>query len=303
VDVRVLVTGATGFLGKQLVRILLARGHHVFVAQRDKASCYREAQLLSGADRIFLDLSQPFDTTQLPLVDVVVTLAQERDFRNFPDMASRTLSVNVTSNVQLWEWASRTGVKKLIHASSGGIYGSGTGLAFTEDTLPPPHAQNSFYLGTKLCSEIAVRSFMPLFESVIIIRPFFLYGPGQDADKFVQRLIENVADDRPIMLNHPDGLRTNPIFVDDAANVFADALTQPGSYTVNCAGKETVTLRDLCDRIGHRLAKKPRYTLLDEPASDCIGDTNLQFEKFQPPRTDINTGLDLTIAGSSRLHD
>jgi len=254
-----------------------------------------------SAREIDLDLSEYFDVELLPQVDAVISLAQERDFRNFPRAANRTLSVNVGSNVRIWEWAARTGVRTIVHASSGGIYGSGTDLAFTEDSLPPPHAQNSFYLGTKLCAEVALRSFFPHFKSVIIVRPFFLYGPGQEPDKFVQRMVTNIAAGRPISLNGHNGLRTNPVYVDDAALLFADALTHGGSFTVNCAGSEIVSLRDLCDRISHRLQTEPNYVHVDIAGADCIGDTTLQFERFGIPKIPLDLGLEMTISGIDNL--
>jgi len=299
--VRVLITGATGFLGRPLVHELVARGHEVAVTVRPHPGTPQAVQAFpTGVAVHEVDLSAPFDGSRLPRVDAVVTLAQERDFRDFPASASKTLEVNVGSNVRIWEWASRTGVAKVVHASSGGIYGSGTGLAFTEDTLPPPHAQNSFYLGTKLCAEIALRSFFPLFGSVVIVRPFFLYGPGQDSDKFVQRLIHNVANGRPVTLGGPDGIRTNPVFVDDAARLFADAIDVGGSFTVNCAGAEIVNLRSLCDLIGRHLGTDPVYVDATNVPDDCLGDTTLQFEVFGAPRVSLDDGIARAVGATPR---
>lgn len=295
---RILLTGATGFLGRQLVKHLLGRRHEIFAVTRPSATDRQTSALAAEVHRVPIDLSQPFETYELPQVEAVVTLAQEREFRDFPETAGRTMSVNVESNVRLWAWASQTGVTKVVHASSGGIYGSGTGLAFTEDTLPPPHAQNSFYLGTKLCAEIALRSFFPLFQSIVIVRPFFLYGPGQDPDKFVQRMITKVAIGNPIALGEPDGIRTNPIYIDDAARLFADALDLDRSLTVNCAGSEIVTLRSLCDEIGQCLGTEPVYIDSRSGTDDCIGETALQFQLFGTPKVGITEGIAAAVAAT-----
>lgn len=299
---KVLITGSTGFLGSRLRLLLLDRGYDVTIIRNPNSSRANRGGPIPNVQEIHLDLSEPFDVNQIPEVDAVVTLAQERDFQDFPQAANRTLSVNVGSNVRIWEWAARNEVGTILHASSGGIYGSGTDLAFTEDTLPPPHAQNSFYLGTKLCAEVALQSFFPLFKSVVIVRPFFLYGPGQKTDKFVQRMISNIATGRPITLNGKDGFRTNPVFVDDAARLFADALTQEESFTVNCAGSEVVSLRNLCDVIGNRLNIKPNYVQIDSSGADCVGDTTLQFEKFGIPTTSLDFGLNLAIAATGDVY-
>jgi len=294
--VRILLTGATGFLGTHVLPKLLEQGHEVIAIVRPG----RDNPTPSLSDlpqlRVFeADLDSDLQLDTLKDVDSVITLAQEREFRSFPTRASRIFNVNVSANVQIWEWALRSGVERIVHASSGGVYGVRGGHSFSEDNLPPVDNQNSYYLGTKLCAEIAFRSFAPHFKSAIMFRPFFIYGPGQDGDKFVQRMIGRVKNRGTVHLAGPHGLRVNPIFVTDAARIFVDALSLEGQHVFNCAGAETVSLKDLCGTIGDLLRQEPVFRHSDQIPDDCVGDIELQNRFFVPPKVFLREGLQLAI--------
>lgn len=293
---RVLLTGATGFLGSYLLPKLLEQNHEVVAVVRPNCDNLTSSLFDSPRVRVLeTDLNADVRLDTLNDIDAVITLAQEREFRSFPTRASRIFNVNVSANVQIWEWALRSGVERIVHASSGGVYGSRGGHSFSEDNLPPVDSQNSYYLGTKLCAEIAFRSFAPHFQSAIMFRPFFIYGPGQDEEKFVQRMINCVKHRGVIDLAGPHGLRVNPIFVTDAARIFVEALSLEGRHVFNCAGAETVSLKDLCDTIGHLLRQQPVFRHSDRIPDDCVGDIELQNRFFVPPKVFLREGLQLAI--------
>jgi len=294
--VRILLTGATGFLGTYVLPKLLEQGHEVVAIVRPNREKTTPSLCNSPQLRVFeADLNSDLQLDSFSDIDAVVTLAQEREFRKFPERASRIFNVNVSANIQIWEWASRSGVERVVHASSGGVYGPRGGHSFSEDNLPPVDSQNSYYLGTKLCSEIAFRSFTPHFKSAIMFRPFFIYGPGQDEDKFVQRMISYVQNRGVIDLAGPYGLRVNPIFVTDAARIFVDALSLDGQHVFNCAGNETVCLKDFCSIIGDLLDEQPVFRHSDRTPDDCVGDVELQNQFFGPPTVSLREGLQLAI--------
>jgi len=294
--VQILITGGTGFLGTHILPRLLEQDHEVIAIVRPKRDHLAPSLFNSPQVQVLeIDLDSDFQLSTMRDIDAVITLAQEREFRRFPERASRIFNVNVSSNIRIWEWASRSGVERIVHASSGGVYGAHGGHNFSEDNLPPVDGKNSYYLGTKLCAEIAFRSFAPHFKSAVMFRPFFIYGPGQDEDKFVQRMISYVRNRRLIDLAGPHGLRVNPIFVTDAARIFVDALSLDGRHVFNCAGSETVSLKDLCSIIGDFLSQQPIFRHSDRIPDDCVGDIEIQNQYFDPPKVTLREGLQLAI--------
>jgi UDP-glucose 4-epimerase len=104
---RILVTGAAGFIGRRLVQNL-TRQHEVFGLSRRPSS---------PAQSIQMDLSVGVDTAALPQrIDVVVHLAQSEYFREFPERADHIFAVNVESTFRLLEYARRAGASRFVLA-------------------------------------------------------------------------------------------------------------------------------------------------------------------------------------------
>jgi UDP-glucose 4-epimerase len=278
---KILITGAGGFVGKRLVALLAQRGHEVLAVLRREPEAAERAWFDSpGVRPLFLDLSR-FDTDELPSdVDAMITLAQSSRFRDFPAEADEVFAVNVTANLQLLQWAVKTGVKRIVHASSGGIYGGRTGGSVQETDLLAVDSPLGFYLGSKLCSEVVLQNYRHFFETAVILRPFFIYGPGQRPDMFIARLVESIREGKPVSLQGNGGLRVNPVYVDDAAEAFAAALDLKGVHVINVAGPDILELRQVCDRIGAILQVAPNYESRPGNPVDYVGDVSQAREKL-----------------------
>lgn len=290
---RVLVTGAGGFIGKRLVRELAEQGDSVYALLRKPPTA---ADAIYFADskvhQVVRDLGN-LDTASLPTgIDALVTLGQSSRFREFPEQAEEVFGVNVTANLRLLQWAVETGVRRVVHASSGGIYGGKRGGQFLESDLLAVDSPLGFYLGTKLCGEVLVQNYRQFFDTTVILRPFFVYGPGQRHDMFVARLIESVRHGRPISLQGVDGLRVNPIYVDDAVACFRSAVGLEGAHVINIAGPDVLTLRQICDSIGQLVRRSPVYQMLSGDPIDYVADLTRTRELLKPaPSTPFMDGV------------
>lgn len=294
---KILITGAGGFVGKRLVALLAQRGHEVLaVLRREPEAAERAWFDRPGVRPLFLDLSR-FDTGALPSdVDAIITLAQSSRFRDFPAEADEVFAVNVTANLQLLQWAVKTGVKRIVHASSGGIYGGRTGGSVQETDLLAVDSPLGFYLGSKLCSEVVLQNYRHFFETAVILRPFFIYGPGQRPDMFIARLVESIREGKPVSLQGKGGLRVNPVYVDDAAEAFAAALELKGVHVINVAGPDILELRQVCDRIGAILQVAPNYESRPGNPVDYVGDVSQAREKLGMNGTPFAVGIARMIA-------
>ena len=293
---KILITGAAGFVGKGLCKILTASGHEV-LALVHPDSVERAGHDLAGAQLLPADLAS-LRAADLPSrADAVFSLAQARRFREFPRMAQEVFAVNVQATLTLLHWALSVGVQRFIHVSSGGVHGGGRESSLCETDLLAMHSPLGFYLGTKLCSEVIFQNYRHFFRTAVTLRPFFIYGPGQRKDMFVARLIESIRNGTPVQLQGENGLRMNPIFVEDASAAIARALHLEGPHIINLAGPEVLTLRALCEIIGRAVGRAPIYERKEGPPVDYVADISQLTSKLLAPVTPIAEGIGRAVSG------
>lgn len=265
----IVVTGASGFLGRHVCRVLTARGHSVVGLGHHPLASYA-GLACTVADWIVWDMSHQ-DVPRLPSgVKVIAHLAQSARFRDFADGAADMFNVNLRSTFELLEAARKGGAPRFVYVSTGGVYGEGRSAPPEAPVLANPHL--GFYPMTKLASELLVNSYEKLFP-VAILRPFFPFGPGQQPDRLMPRLIETVIARQRLMLQGEGGLTINPIFVADAAEVVARAVEDKGDLTVDVAGRELVSLRRLGELIGAAVGQEPLFDVdTAQTAVTLVGD-------------------------------
>ena len=275
---RILVTGAEGFIGRRLVRDLAAE-HEVFGLVRRPSTLARAIQQ---------DLSVGLDESRLPdRLDAVVHLAQSHNYRDFPDRADDIYGVNVHSTFRLLEYARKANAKRFVLASSGGIYGYGPDALTESAAAHPP----DFYLASKHLAEILLFSYESFF-GVVALRPFFVYGEGQRPTMFIPRLARNVWQGNPITLSPPDGLKVNPIHVTDAVRAFAAATETDYSGPVNVAGPDVLTLGEIVRIMGKRLGREPVTKQLSAAPGNVYADISLMSRILGSPTIAFSRGVD-----------
>jgi len=286
----VLVTGGTGLLGRAVLERLAGSARLVALHRPGG-----DPPALDRVEWVAQDLAAPLRDDLPARVDAVLHLAQSRRHRDFPDGAVDTFEVNAAATVRLLDWCRRAGGRRFVHASSGAVYAPGP-TPLREDQPPAPP---SFYGETKLAAERAVRAFGDCFD-VAILRFFFVHGPLQDPGAFIPGLAARVRDGEPIQLRGPEGMRCNPIAVEDAAAAVEAAwrVEQPAGV-VNVAGTEAVTLRALGERIGALLGVEPRFA--EQPAGeDLVADVTHMHARLGRPRVGLDEALARTLSRPPR---
>lgn len=280
---KILITGATGLIGKELLKALAGR-HELIVLGRHKPE-------LDSVSWIECDLGRHGLPDALPGgVDAVIHLAQSNNFRNFPDQAGDIFEINVGSLQRLLQWACAQGVKKFIYASSGGVYGTGEN-PFKEDAPLQSSKGLGFYLATKSCGEALADAYSDLMV-VVALRFFFVYGPEQKQTMLIPRLVESVRNGKPIQLDGSDGIKINPIYVDDAVRAITSALDLPRSEKINVGGAETMTLRQIGEAIGAALGQSPVFVTHPEAhPRHLVGDIEKMKKLLGPPSTCFADGV------------
>lgn len=283
----ILIVGAGGFMGRHLARSMAAR-HRVTGLGRSG----RPAGFPDNAAWIEHDLIRPDLPAGMPSeIDVVVHLAQSRKFRDFPSGASDVLGVNVRSTFELALWAQKAGAKKFIFTSTGGLCGT-SDQPLTEAAPYVGGGRLGLYFAAKYSSELLLDALRPILSQVIL-RPFFVYGVGQDSTMLVSRLIDVVKAGSPIQLQGRDGIRINPVHVDDCVGAIERAATVSGSHLLNVAGPDVVSLRDIGEIIGRCVDRAPVFAV-DERASPghVVGDIKQMTDVLGPPTVRFADGIE-----------
>ena len=281
---KVLITGGSGLIGAHLLRGLGPENFVYAIARSDRLS--------AAMQTIEIDLGKPWSTDALPRdVETVVHLAQSDHFRDLPLRAEDVFAVNTQSTAKLLDYARSIGATQFVLASSGGVYGGGSG-SLSEDL--PIHASGElgFYVGSRICSEI-ISGCYSSYMNVICLRFFFVYGPGQQPHMLVPRLVESIRSGRAVTLRGETGLRLNPVHVDDAVLAVSKAMTLQGSHTINVAGPAVLSLREMADEIGRVVGRAPQFEV--QPAGvmrDLIADTSRMRSLLCTPRISFSQGLE-----------
>lgn len=281
---RVLLTGATGFIGRHLLSFWRGR-HEVFALVRGENPGVPAAE----ATCLPVDLTRPLDLGRLPAeVDAILHLAQANV--TFPEHAGELFAVNTAAVQQLLDYGRRVGARRFVLASTGDVYGHRLGPCKESDQPRP----TSYYGATKLAAELLAQAYSD-YLSACSLRLFRPYGPGQ-TNRLVPRLAAQIRQGKPVALNPGDRPHMNPVYIRDVLVAIDRALGHTFSGALNVAGDTVVSFRELAARIGQVVGAEPRFTETGADAGDSVGDPALMKEVLgRWPMTDLTEGLLRTL--------
>jgi len=210
--VRVLVTGASGFLGRAVAAAVRDAGHEVRTFQR-RASGVADVEEQRGSMADAAAVRRAVDG-----VEAVVHLAAKVSLAGDPADFTR---VNVDGTRTLLEAARAAGVRRFVHVSSPSVVHTGASIA-GDDAAPasPEHARGD-YARTKAAAELlALDADVPGF-AVVAVRPHLVWGPGDE--QLVGRIVDRARRGRLPLLDSGAAL-IDTCYVDNAASAMVAAL-------------------------------------------------------------------------------
>jgi nucleoside-diphosphate-sugar epimerase len=243
---KIVVTGAGGFLGAAVCAAALAAGHDV-VATARRADPERLRSLAGAITQAILDVSDGAAVEQLfqdVRPDVVIHAAWAgltRAERDGPDQLAQ-----LQFWIHLMQAAARAGVRKMVGIGSQAEYGATVGRT-GEDALPQP---NSMYGAAKLSAGvIGARLAADAGMDFAWLRLFAVYGPGDNPNWLIPSMLAALArGEQPRMT--PGTQRVDYLYIDDAAAaVLAVATGARAVGTFNLASGTAVTVRAIVERL------------------------------------------------------
>lgn len=243
-DVRVLVTGASGFLGRHVVAALEQRDLEVIATGRRQ---------VRGVDHLL-------DLRDRPGIQRVL-----REYRpdylvncaaygvNFADQDSQeAVEVNVLGSLALMESAAEIGVVRFLQVGSCSEYGSHPGLIAEDVALKP----SGVYGASKAAASLAlIERARVLKVSLMVARPFGIWGPGEGQHRLVPQIVSACRYRVPLDLTPCDVVRDYTYVKDMARNLVALLMVDDwgSDRVVNLGSGRPMVLRDFVLRIATHL--------------------------------------------------
>jgi UDP-glucuronate 4-epimerase len=224
-----LVTGAAGFIGFHIARLLLAEGRDV--VGLDNLNSYYDPALKQSRLNVLRD-DPRFSFAQIDLADrssmdqlfakhrfpAVIHLAAQAGVRHSIDRPHAYADANLEGFLNVLEGCRHHACRHLVYASSSSVYGANTKLPFSvKDNVDRPV---SLYAATKKANELMAHSYSHLYRLPTTgLRFFTVYGPWGRPDMAVFLFAKAIIEGTPIKLFNHGKMRRDFTYIDDVARV------------------------------------------------------------------------------------
>ncbi len=314
-DPRFLITGANGFIGAWVVKILVERGERPCVFDRDQDA--RRLRALLSDDQMAQVSFVQGDVTDLDVLDRAVA---EHGVTHLIHLAALQVPacaanpprgglVNVVGTLNLFEVARRRRdqVKRVVYASSAAVFGPeefyGYATVGEGATLFP----GTHYGVFKQCNEGNARVYYADSGiSSVGLRPWAVYGVGRDQGitSGPTKAIKATVVDRPYIIRFTGGLDLQ--YVNDTARIFVrcaeSGLEGARVYTLRGTVTQTEGFIDTLAAIASRARGLVRAEGKTLPIAHDLDDSALVRDFGEVPRTPLEEGIRETLAIFERLH-
>ncbi|MCA9960573.1 MAG: SDR family NAD(P)-dependent oxidoreductase [Chloroflexota bacterium] len=279
---KVLVTGAAGFIGSHLAETLAKRGDDVvgidnfndivYPAERKRLSAQRLAAYpnIKLIETDIRDREQMFAIFAEEKFDAVAHLAALAGVRNAVKYPDLYVEVDLNGSQNLMDAARASGVGNFVFASTSSVYGNTTVIPFIETDHCDRPLQP--YAAAKRAAEMLGYTYHYLFGmNFTVVRFFTVYGPYGRPDMMAYLLAESVTKGIQIPLYEGGEMYRDWTFISDTVAGVIAALERPLGYEIINLGRgEPVLLKDFVGMIETLAGGKANLVSQPKPAADFV---------------------------------
>lgn len=270
---KVVVTGAAGFIGSHVCEALARRGEQVVAIDGFVNALYSEAPKRAnwealgaiGIERVEADLRDAALEPLLEDADALINLAAVPGLAPSWSNFEAYSTCNLGAVERLLRAALNVGLQRLVQISTSSVYGSSA----TGDETAPLRPVSPYGV-TKLAAETLLDAYRAVFGvPAVVVRYFSIYGPRQRPDMAYHRFISALLDDRPITI-YGDGLQTRTnTYVSDCVSGTLLALDRGESgEAYNIGGGVSVSMLEVVSMLGDIIGRTPRLEFSDARPGD-----------------------------------
>ena len=303
---KLLLTGAAGFIGFHLAKKLLENNYEVFGI--DNLNDYYNTDLKK--DR--LKILESYNSFNFEKIDIanknkiseafkkfqptkVVNLAAQPGVRYSLTNPYAYMDSNLVGFLNILELSRHNEVEGLIYASSSSVYGDSKLKPFTtNDSADKPI---SLYGATKRANELIAHSYSHLYKlNTTGLRFFTVYGPWYRPDMAMYIFAKKISKNEPIDVYNNGKMKRDFTFIDDIINGTMSAIEKNFSCEIfNLGNNKTENLMDVIKHIENFLGIKAKINFKPIQPGDVL-ETFADIEKSQNqlnyfPKIDINEGI------------
>lgn len=297
---KVLLTGASGFLGSVVLRKLIRNGFFVVALSRSPIGITHPRLKWSRCD--LASLNSLRKASRLFGGIKYVIHAAARTPQKGPKDNSGLVTNNINTTINLLK-VLPSGIKQVVYCSSLDVYGEDNNVAISEHHLTQPVTP---YGVTKLFGEHLFRvHFQKRMVAVASLRFSHLYGPREPRIKIIPRLIHCILNGGSIEIANRGRDSRDYLFIEDAAAAVIASLEKPldGVFNVSSAKKTTIqtVIRTLEDIAGEKV--KVRYLPVKEPSHLVFTNKKFCSAAGWRPETSFSKGLRMQYEYSKNSRD
>ncbi len=276
---KVLVTGAAGFIGSNLCEALLERGDELVAIdnfndfydparKRANVAGFRDHERCVFADADITDAKAMANLFESERPDAVAHLAAYGNVRYSIGRAPLYTDVNITGSVNVLEAARTNGCDRFVFASTSSAYGKTEQLPFIEtDPCNEPLAP---YPASKKAIEVMGHTYTNLHDmNFTAVRFFSVYGPRGRPDMMPFMVTDRVYREEEITLFDAGRMKRDWTYIDDIVSGVMGALDTPLGYEIINLGRgEPVLMSDFVTAVEDLVGKTAILATPDAPASE-----------------------------------
>ncbi len=303
---RILVTGAAGFIGSHLVDTLVNLGHDVvgldnFDGSYDIRAKERNLQMALSRPQFsfvrgdILDGDTLTEILRKREIEIVVHLAAKTGVRSSIGDPLGYHRTNVLGTVNVLEAARVFGITRIIYASSSSVYGNNRKTPFSEDdSVDHPVSP---YAASKRAGEVICRNYHSMYGlNIYALRFFTVYGPRQRPDMAIHKFTRLILNGCKIPVFGEGNLRRDFTFIDDIIQGVTNSVERVrGFELINLGESTTISVSRLIEVIEAGLSKRAVIELLPIQEGD-VDETYADITKARrlidyQPKVGIEEGV------------